>query len=91
MSKHTSESNMSGLADGARVLLEATVDVVGDKVDEARQRVMATLEKAKRGVHATDRAVQQNPYKTIAIAAGTGLVLGYLFVSRCSKKSESAG
>ncbi len=76
------------MAEDARELLTATVDVAGDKVGEARQRVMAALDKAKKGAQATDKAVHQHHYKAIAIAAGAGLVLGYFLASRSAKKSE---
>jgi ElaB/YqjD/DUF883 family membrane-anchored ribosome-binding protein len=89
MSKHTAQSNdLNSLAEDARELLTATVDVAGEKVGEARRRVTAALEKVKTGVKATDKAVHQHPYKGIAIAAGAGVLIGFLLANRCSEKSE---
>jgi ElaB/YqjD/DUF883 family membrane-anchored ribosome-binding protein len=86
MSKHTSHSNdLNTLAEDARELLGATVDVAGEKVGEARRRVAAALEKAKAGVQATDKAVHQNPYKAIAIGVGVGLLVGLFIASRGAK------
>ncbi len=88
--KHTTHSNDSkNLAENARELLAATADATGEKVVEARKQVAAALEKAKKVARATDKAVHQHPYKAIAIAAGAGLLLGYILSSRHSGKAES--
>jgi len=90
MNKHTTHSNdLSTLAEDARDLLAATVDVAGDKVGEARKRLAAALESAKSQARATDKAIHENPYKAVAIAAGAGFVIGYFLAGRCYKKVES--
>ena len=76
MNKHTQTSHhdIGSLAEDARELMAATADVAGEKVGEARKRVAAALEKAKEmagdlrdkavaGAKATDKAINENPYK----------------------------
>jgi ElaB/YqjD/DUF883 family membrane-anchored ribosome-binding protein len=98
MSKHTqaTSNDMSALAEDARALMAATVDVAGEKIGEARKRLAAALESAKEmagnvrdkavaGAKATDEAVHEHPYKAIAIGVGVGAILGYIFARRCSR------
>jgi ElaB/YqjD/DUF883 family membrane-anchored ribosome-binding protein len=87
--QNTHSHDLNSLAEDARELLSATVDVAGEKVGEARRRVTAALEKVKTGARVTDKAVHQHPYKAIAIAAGAGLLVGLFLAKRCSKKSEA--
>ena len=83
---HSAHSaSLATLTEDARELLAATVDVAGEKVGEARNRLMATLDKAKEGMHAADQSIRKNPYKPIALAAGIGVVLGYFLTRRGSK------
>jgi ElaB/YqjD/DUF883 family membrane-anchored ribosome-binding protein len=98
MNKHTKEPehDIETLAEDARALMAATVDVAGEKVGDARKRLAAALERAKEiagnvrdkavaGAKATDEAVHENPYKAIAIGVGVGAVIGYLLGRRCSR------
>src|SRR5580693_1825920 len=93
---HTQEAG--SLAEDARALLAATAEVAGGKVAEARQRLTLALEnaremagnvrdKAMAGAKATDKAVRQNPYKAIAIAVGTGALIGCALARRQSRKT----
>ena len=90
MDKHeeTAEQTAGSLADDARELLEATQDIAGAKVAEARRRLAAALEKGKElyvelretaaeGMKATDRVVRESPYVAVGIAFGAGALLGY--------------
>jgi ElaB/YqjD/DUF883 family membrane-anchored ribosome-binding protein len=101
MDKHSQASgnDMGQLAEDARALLAATADVAGEKVAEARKRLAAVLERGKEiagcvrdkavaGAKATDEAVRANPYQTIAIGVGVGLLVGYLAGRRCSRNSD---
>ena len=101
MNKHTKEpdNDLETLAEDARALMAATVDVAGEKVGEARKRLAAALErvreiaanvrdKAVAGAKATDEAVHEHPYKAIAIGVGVGAILGYLLARRCSRKCD---
>jgi ElaB/YqjD/DUF883 family membrane-anchored ribosome-binding protein len=101
MNKHTPETSndMGTLAEDARALMAATVDVAGEKVGEARKRLAAALERGKEiagdvrdkavaGAKATDKAVREHPYQAIGIALGVGVLLGYLVARRCSRNSD---
>ncbi|HEX5372932.1 MAG TPA: DUF883 family protein [Aquabacterium sp.] len=84
------------LAD-AEALLSATAGDASAGVAELRSRVQATLAQAKTGLvevqaavidkakataKATDVYVHENPWKSIGIAAGVGLMLGMLISRR---------
>jgi ElaB/YqjD/DUF883 family membrane-anchored ribosome-binding protein len=101
MNKHTPETSndMGTLAEDARALMAATVDVAGEKVGEARKRLAAALERGKEiagdvrdkavaGAKATDKAVREHPYQAIGIALGVGMLLGYLVARRRSRNSD---
>jgi ElaB/YqjD/DUF883 family membrane-anchored ribosome-binding protein len=81
----------------AQVLLRMTADQVGEEALAVRERVSARLNKAKEelqalqdsalqsakaAAHATDDFVHENPWKSVAIAAGAGLLLGVLISRR---------
>jgi ElaB/YqjD/DUF883 family membrane-anchored ribosome-binding protein len=84
-----------GIAD-AEEMLKLTASQTGESAVQLRERVrermnkakadlvhlqQVTIEKAKAAGHATDVYVHENPWKSIGIAAGLGLVVG-LLVSR---------
>ena len=81
----------------AEELLRMTADQVGENVADVRSRVQAGLNQAKADLvhlqeaavasvkaagHATDEFVHDNPWKSIGIAAGIGLVVGLLISRR---------
>jgi ElaB/YqjD/DUF883 family membrane-anchored ribosome-binding protein len=85
-----------GIAD-AEELLKLTADQAGENTAQLRERVrdrmakarvelthlqQATVEKAKAAGHATDVFVHENPWKSIGIAGGIGLVVGLLISRR---------
>ncbi|MHB1309233.1 MAG: DUF883 family protein [Limisphaerales bacterium] len=91
MSKKTEEvrDEVNALAEDAKALLSATAEVAEEKVVEARERLAAGLQRGKnacsrmrdeamREVQVTDQVVHDHPYQAIGIAAGVGLLLGYL-------------
>jgi ElaB/YqjD/DUF883 family membrane-anchored ribosome-binding protein len=91
--RQAGDNDMGTLAEDARALMAATADVAGDKVAGARRRLTAALDggrqifgrvrdKAVDGARATDQLVRDNPYQTIGIAMGIGMVLGYLLARR---------
>ena len=101
MNKHTqADSNdMGTLAEDARALLSATVDVAGEKVAEARKRLAAALdkgkemygcvrEKAAEGVKAADETLRDHPYEAVGIALGVGALIGYLAARRCGRNDD---
>jgi ElaB/YqjD/DUF883 family membrane-anchored ribosome-binding protein len=97
MSKHkhsqTPDKDFSTLAEDARALMVATVDVAGERVGEARERLSTALQnvrdKTVRGAKAIDGKVRQHPYQAIAIGAGIGAVVGYLFARRSGDTFDS--
>lgn len=77
----------------AEELLRITADQAGEGVADIRSRVQAKMDQAKIDLiqlqdaavakvkaagHATDEFVHENPWKSIGIAAGIGLVVGLL-------------
>lgn len=77
----------------AEELLRMTADQAGEGVADIRSRVQtkmnqakidliqlqdAAVARAKAAGHATDEFVHENPWKSIGIAAGIGLVVGLL-------------
>ena len=80
----------------AEELLRMTADQAGEGAADLRSRVQARMNqakadllhlqeaavaKAKAAGHATDEFVHENPWKSIGIAAGVGLLMG-LWMSR---------
>lgn len=61
-----------------RARFEAAQERFGDLYDGARQRVVA-------GAKYTDETIRANPYQSIAIAAGVGLLVGLLIGRQSSK------
>jgi ElaB/YqjD/DUF883 family membrane-anchored ribosome-binding protein len=96
MSKHKHsqmvDRDFTTLAEDARALVVATVDVAGARVGEARERLSTALEnvrdKTVQRAKAIDGRVRQHPYQAIAIGVGVGAVLGYLFSRRCGDTSD---
>lgn len=77
----------------AEEVLRMTADQVGEGAADLRSRLQARMNqakadlvnlqeaavaKAKAAGHATDEFVHENPWKSIGIAAGIGLVVGLL-------------
>ena len=73
-------------------LLRATKDVAGEKAREVRERLLEALEAAKNscrrledraieGAKAADKTVRDNPFPSVGVAFGLGLLIGVL-VSR---------
>jgi ElaB/YqjD/DUF883 family membrane-anchored ribosome-binding protein len=92
----SSGSDSGQLAHDAQKLIDATADVAGEKVEEARNRLAAALdrgkqiygrvkEKAVESAKATDQAVRENPYQAIAIGVGVGVIIGFLLGRRSSR------
>ncbi len=96
----TANRNESGsLAEDAEALLTATEGVSDDRIAEARKRLAAALERGKEicgkvgekvveGAKATDAAVHKHPYEAIGIAAGVGVLVGYLIGARRSRNQD---
>jgi len=78
----------------AEALLRATAGQAGEKVAAARAKAeeglkrardrlseMEVVERGRDAARATDKFVSENPWKSVGIAAGVGLIVG-LLVSR---------
>lgn len=81
----------------AEELLRATAGQAGDKVGELRSRIQdhlvtaksslaeaqaAMVDRAKQVGRATDDYVHDNPWRSVGIAAGAGLIVGLLIGRR---------
>ena len=96
---HPDGNDLSTLADDARALLDATADVTGDQLGEARERLAAALETGKKlvgqakdravaGAKVADSAVREHPYAAIGIALGVGALVGWLVASRFTGRRD---
>jgi ElaB/YqjD/DUF883 family membrane-anchored ribosome-binding protein len=81
------------LADDTRALLDATAEITDQKIAEARQRLLETFnngkqtydklqKKARQGVQMADETIRENPYQSIAIGFGVGVLIGILISRR---------
>jgi ElaB/YqjD/DUF883 family membrane-anchored ribosome-binding protein len=81
------------VAEDAEELIKATGGELGERAREIRDRLKVALEDAKEtcarledqasaGFRATDRVVRENPYRSIGIALGAGLLIGFLLKRR---------
>jgi ElaB/YqjD/DUF883 family membrane-anchored ribosome-binding protein len=81
----------------AEALLKATSTLTGEKIQEVRARAEESLRQAKTRLteveeeamrrareiaEAADEYVHENPWQSVGIAAGIGLVLGLLLARR---------
>ena len=65
-----------------------TVEDIGSLLEQGKELVGTVRNKAVAGVKATHKAMHENPYKAIAIAAGIGAIVGFVMARRCSGKKE---
>jgi ElaB/YqjD/DUF883 family membrane-anchored ribosome-binding protein len=90
-------ADFKAVVSDAEDLLRATAGQTGEKVAESRSRIQHTLQRAKASLHeaqlrvvrqakaagqATDAYVHENPWKSVGVAAGVGLVIGLLIGRR---------
>jgi ElaB/YqjD/DUF883 family membrane-anchored ribosome-binding protein len=77
----------------AEELLKATASVGGEEVKEAQSRLVSALESARAtcvrmkdktvaAAKATDHAIREHPYQSIAIGLGAGFLIGKLLGRR---------
>jgi ElaB/YqjD/DUF883 family membrane-anchored ribosome-binding protein len=93
VSKERLMQDLRVVVSDAEELLRATAGQAGDKVASARERIQeslvsakerlasaeqAVVEKTRQAAKATDEYVHENPWKSIGIAAGAGLIIGML-------------
>jgi ElaB/YqjD/DUF883 family membrane-anchored ribosome-binding protein len=97
VNKDTLIADMKVVVADAEELLRATASQAGGKVTELRGKIEDNLVKARASLaeaqavvidkakdvgHAADEYVQDNPWKSVGIAAGIGLVVGLLISRR---------
>jgi ElaB/YqjD/DUF883 family membrane-anchored ribosome-binding protein len=97
VSKDKLVADMKVVIADAEELLKATASAAGDRVSAARSRMEDSLrtarikiaeaqevvvDKAKAAARATDDYVHANPWRSVGIAAGAGLVIGMLISRR---------
>jgi ElaB/YqjD/DUF883 family membrane-anchored ribosome-binding protein len=73
LSEHSAEA-----IDSLRARFGAAQERFAEVYDGARKKVVA-------GAKYTDETIRENPYQSVAIAAGVGLLVGLLLGRRCSK------
>lgn len=89
--------DLKALLREAEQALSKSGEDVGEDVDELRERLrdvlsegQATLKNltasARRQVAKADETIRANPYQAIGIAAGIGLLAGYLLTRSCSSR-----
>ncbi|MET0534428.1 MAG: DUF883 family protein [Steroidobacter sp.] len=90
-------TDLKTVVQDAEALLKATSTLTGEKIQEVRARAEESLRqaqvrlteveeeamrRAKEIAEAADEYVHENPWQSVGIAAGIGLVLGLLIARR---------
>ena len=90
-------SDLKTVMEDAEALLKATSTLTGEKIQEVRARAEESLRQAKvrlteveeeamrrarEVADAADEYVRENPWQSVGIAAGIGLVVGLLLARR---------
>src|SRR5687768_6309647 len=90
-------SDLKTVMQDAEALLKATSTQTGEKIQEVRARAEESLRQAKQRLSsiedealrrarevadATDEYVRDNPWQSVGIAAGVGLLVGLLLARR---------
>lgn len=85
----TMEGQIKSVTEDAENFVRETGQGLSEKAREARARLAASLASAKAGMHrfnekaaegarATDRVIRANPYQSIGVAFGLGILIGVL-------------
>jgi len=64
--------------DAAQSVADRAKDIGSAAWEKTKMGYASAQEKAMAGAKATDRVIRTNPYKSIGIAFGIGLLLGFL-------------
>ena len=77
---------VNNLVEDTKALVSATTELAEDKMIEAIKRGKAVWKNARTktiaGAKAADTVIRDNPYRSLAIAAGVGGLLGFLLARR---------
>jgi ElaB/YqjD/DUF883 family membrane-anchored ribosome-binding protein len=91
------QSDLAAVMSDAEALLLASTQQDGDRLNEARDRIRESLEAVRKrlldversalhqgedAMRATEQYVRHNPWQSIGIAAGIGLLVGALLARR---------
>lgn len=82
-------SDLKRVVHDSQNLLQSSAEVAGDRarlmrdrladaLDSAKETVRKLEQKAATGAKATDKLIRENPYQSIGIAFGIGLLIGVL-------------
>jgi ElaB/YqjD/DUF883 family membrane-anchored ribosome-binding protein len=82
-------NDLKAVVHDGEALLKAGVEDLSERGMAARERLAAALEMAKEtrrrieeraleGARATDRLVRENPYQSVGVAFGIGLLIGVI-------------
>lgn len=97
VSKEKLAADLKVVVADAEELLRATAGQAGEKISDLRSKIEgrlsnaratlaeaqdAVVDKAKQVGHATDDYVHDNPWRSVGIAAGVGLLVGILIGRR---------
>ncbi len=96
-STDSGESDLRRLIDEAESLLSHGTEQAGEEYERIRERFSAALASGKDRLHSVaqaarkqaaraDEMIHSNPYTAIGVAAGVGLLVGYLVSRSCQCK-----
>ncbi|HEY1791656.1 MAG TPA: hypothetical protein VGG34_01955 [Opitutaceae bacterium] len=75
------KSTLNDVGSQASHNLAAMRDRLGESVAEMKARAKRASRAARRQVHRADETIRANPYQSIGVAVGVGLLAGY-FIGR---------
>jgi ElaB/YqjD/DUF883 family membrane-anchored ribosome-binding protein len=91
--RHRAERQAGEIVEQAKELLAATAEMTEEKVAQARKRLNKALEQGREvcngmregamdGAKAADEFIRENPYATLGIGVGVGVLIGFLLRGR---------
>ena len=84
---HDKDSATNGLTKAAADTAEAAQNRLAPGFEKARQLAINVRDKTVASAKATDKTVHEHPYKSLAVAAGIGFLLGFMLGHRPKKSS----
>jgi ElaB/YqjD/DUF883 family membrane-anchored ribosome-binding protein len=67
-----------------------TIEDLGSVIEQGKELAGNVRNKVVTAAKGTHKAVHENPYKAIAIAAGVGVLVGFFLARRGSSKPEKS-
>ena len=95
MNTQTLSNGIAKLVEDAHSLVNATVEVSEEKIGQARQHLLSSLDRSREifqrlrakeqeATGVMDTAMHENAFKAVGVAIGLGAFLGYLLARRCA-------